>query len=131
MTVISMWVFALLAADPSLVIVEKAAGHVGFYDSEGNVLSEVNVGRHPHEMVFSADGRFLFTTDNGVLVMTEKTDGENTVSIVDVTKREKAGTVDLGVHRRPHGIDFDPASGHVLVTTELPSALLIVDPKQR
>jgi len=131
-----LWVFTILcgvacAAEPSLAIIEKAAGHIGFYDSAGKALSEVSVGRHPHEMVFSADGRFLFTTDNGVLLMTEKTEGENTVSIVDVAKREKAGTVDLGVHRRPHGIDFDPATGHVLVTTEFPSALLIIDPKKR
>src|SRR5437867_74297 len=106
--IVSTWVFALLAADPSLVIVEKAAGHVGFNDSDGNVVSQVNVGRHPHEMVFSSDGRYLFTTDNGVLIMTEKTEGENTVSVIDAVKREKVGTVDLGVHRRPHGIDFDP-----------------------
>src|SRR5260370_31240639 len=117
----ALWMFPLLcgvasAAQPSLAIIEKAAGHVGFYDSAGKPVSEVNVGKHPHEMVFSSDGRFLFTTDNGVLIMTEKSEGENTVSIVDVSKREKIGTVDLGIHRRPHGIDFDPASGHVLLT---------------
>lgn len=119
------------AGAPSLVIIEKAAGHVGFYDSDGKPVAEVGVGRHPHEMVFSADGKLLFTTDNGVLLMTEKTEGENTVSIVDVAKRERVGVVDLGEHRRPHGIDFDASTGHVLVTTELPSALLILDPAQR
>jgi DNA-binding beta-propeller fold protein YncE len=133
----AMWILpwavsmAQSANAPSLVIVEKAAGHVGFYDATGKPVTEVGVGRHPHEMVFSADGRFLFTTDNGVLLMTEKSDGENTVSIVDVLKREKIGVVDLGEHRRPHGIDFDSATGHVLVTTELPSALLIIDPAKR
>jgi YVTN family beta-propeller protein len=121
----------IAASAPSLVIVEKASGKVGFYDSAGKVIAEVPVGRHPHEMTFSADGRFLFTTDNGVMVMTSKDTGENTVSIVDVAKRTKAGVVDLGAHRRPHGIDFDPATGHVLVTTELPSALLVIDPSSR
>jgi YVTN family beta-propeller protein len=119
------------ASAPSLVIIEKAAGHVGFYDAGGNVVKEVSVGQHPHEMVFSSDGRYLFTTDNGVLLMTEKTEGENTVSIVDVAKREKVGVIDLGEHRRPHGIDFDAATGHVLVTTERPSALLVIDPAKR
>src|SRR5262249_26227628 len=57
--------------------------------------------------------------------------GQNTVAIVDVQREVKAGVIDLGPHRRPHGIDFDPASGHVLVTTELPSALLILDPHER
>jgi len=94
---------------------------VGFYDAEGTPVKEVSVGRHPHEMVFSSDGRYLFYYDNGVLLMTEKTTGRNTISIVDVAKQEKAGVVDLGPHRRPHGIDFDAATGHVLVTTELPA----------
>ncbi len=122
---------ARAASAPSLVIVEKASGHVGFYDTSGKRLGEAAVGHHPHEMTYSADGRFLFTTDNGVMVMTSKDSGENTVSIVDVAKRTKAGVIDLGEHRRPHGIDFDPATGHVLVTTELPSAMLILDPASR
>jgi YVTN family beta-propeller protein len=132
-----IWVFlftclvAKSATAPSLVIIEKAAGHVGFYDAAGTPVKEVSVGRHPHEMVFSSDGHYLFTTDNGVLLMTEKTEGENTVSIVDVAKQEKVGVVDLGAHRRPHGIDFDAATGHVLVTTERPSALLVIDPAKR
>lgn len=119
------------ASAPTLAIIEKASGHVGFFDAAGAVIDEVSVGRHPHEMTFSADGRYLFTTDNGVMIMTEKTQGENTVSIVDVAARKKAGAIDLGEHRRPHGIAFDPSTGHVLVTTELPSALLILDPAKR
>jgi YVTN family beta-propeller protein len=116
---------------PALVIIEKASGHVGFFDAAGMLIKEVAIGVHPHEMVFSANGRFLFATDNGVMVMTEKAQGQNTVAIVDVARQIKAGEIDLGAHRRPHGIDFDPATGHLLVTTELPSALLIVDPQKR
>jgi YVTN family beta-propeller protein len=119
------------ASAPSLAIVEKASGHVGFYDLSGNLLKETAVGAHPHEMTFSSDGRYLFTTDNGVMVMTEKTQGEHTVSIVDLKQQTKVGVVDLGKYHRPHGIDFDPSAGHVLVTTELPSALLVVDPQKR
>ncbi|MDE3198833.1 MAG: YncE family protein [Acidobacteriota bacterium] len=122
---------ALCAADPALAIVEKASGHVVFFDLQGRELKEVAVGAHPHEMAFSPDGKYLFTSDNGVMVMTEKAQGENTVSIVDIPRETKAGVIDLGPHRRPHGIDFDPSTGHVLVTTELPSALLILDPVKR
>jgi DNA-binding beta-propeller fold protein YncE len=119
------------ASAPSLAIVEKASGHVGFYDLSGYLLKETAVGAHPHEMTFSSDGRYLFTTDNGVMIMTEKTEGEHTISIVDIKQETKAGVVDLGKYHRPHGIDFDASTGHVLVTTELPSALLIVDPQKR
>jgi YVTN family beta-propeller protein len=128
---ISLAAFAQPASAPSLVAIEKGAGKVGFFDSAGKLLKEVEVGGHPHEMVFSSDGRYLFTTDNGVMVMTEKTDGGNTVSIVDVKRQEKIGAISLGSHRRPHGIDFDSATGHVLVTTEFPSALLVLDPAKR
>lgn len=122
---------AQAASAPALAIVEKASGRVGFYDAAGNLLKEAAVGAHPHEMTFSPDGRYLFTTDNGVMVMTEKTEGEHTISIVDIKQEAKVGVVDLGKYHRPHGIDFDSSTGHVLVTTEFPSALLIIDPQKR
>jgi DNA-binding beta-propeller fold protein YncE len=122
---------AQAAQSPSLAIVEKAAGKVGFYDSTGTLVTEATVGGHPHEMAFSSDGRYLFTSDNGVMIMTEKTEGGNSVSIVDLKTHARTASIDLGNHRRPHGIDFDPATGHVLVTTEFPSALLILDPAKR
>jgi YVTN family beta-propeller protein len=119
------------ASRAAFVIVEKGSSHVGFFDANGALVKEVETGQHPHEMVFSADGRYLFTSDNGVMDMREKGQGWNTVSIIDVQQERRVGQIDLGAHRRPHGIDFDPATGHVLVTTELPSALLVLDPKER
>jgi YVTN family beta-propeller protein len=119
------------ASVPALVIVEKASGRVGFFDADGALIKEVPVGVHPHEASFSSDGRYLYVTDNGVMVMTEKAPGQNRIPIVDVRAETKAGSIDLGEHRRPHGIDFDPSTGHVLVTTELPSALLILDTAKR
>jgi YVTN family beta-propeller protein len=116
---------------PSYAAVEKVSGHVGFYDADGKILKEVALGGHPHEMTFSADGRYLYTTDNGVLWMTETGQGGNTVSIVDTRTQSLAGTISLGNYRRPHGIDFDPKTGNLLVTTELPSMLLVVDPRTR
>ena len=85
------------AADvkPAYVAVEKASGHVGFFDSGGKILKEVNIGGHPHEMTFSPDGRYLYTTDNGVLWMTETGQGGNTVSIIDSRTGSLVGTVDL------------------------------------
>jgi YVTN family beta-propeller protein len=123
---------ALQAAGPAaFVIVEKGSSHVGFFDANGALVKEVETGQHPHEMVFSSDGKYLFTSDNGVMDMREKGQGWNTVSIIDVKAERRVGQIDLGEHRRPHGIDFDRATGHVLVTTELPSALLVLDPRER
>ena len=116
---------------PGYVAIEKASGNVGFFDAGGKVLKEVKIGGHPHEMVFSPDGRYVYATDNGVLWMTETGQGGNTVSIVDTRTQSLAGTIDLGKYRRPHGIDVDPKTGNLLVTTELPSMLLMVDPRAR
>jgi YVTN family beta-propeller protein len=124
---------AAFAADvkPGYVAVEKASGYVGFFDADGKILKEVKIGGHPHEMTFSPDGRCLYTTDNGVLWMTETGQGGNTVSIIDTRTESLVGTIDLGKYRRPHGIDVDPKTGNLLVTTELPSMLLMIDPRTR
>ena len=129
-----LWLAAYASAadvKPAYVAVEKASGHVGFFDAQGKVLKEVAIGGHPHEMSFSPDGRYLYTTDNGVLWMTEGGQGGNTVSIVDTRAETLVGTIDLGKYRRPHGIDTDPKTGNLLVTTELPSMLLMIDPRAR
>jgi len=122
----------LFAAEkPAYVTAEKVSGHIGFYTADGKVIKEVSVGGHPHELAFSPDGRYVYCTDNGVLWMTEKTDGGNTVSIIDIAQQKLVGTIDLGKHRRPHGIAAEPKTGNLLITTELPAMLLVADPRTR
>jgi len=123
-------VFAL-AQQPDLAIVQKISGTVGFYTNGGRLISEVKVGKHPHEAVLSPDGKYLYVTNNGILWMTDPGDGGNTISIVDVKSRQVAASIDLGKYHRPHGIDLDPKTGRLVVTIENPSGLLLVDPSQR
>jgi YVTN family beta-propeller protein len=117
------------AQQAPLLILHKGASSLGFYTLEGTHLATVPVGRHPHEMVRSADGRFLYTTDNGTMMIEQAGAGGNTVSIVDLTARKKVGEISLGDYRRPHGIDLDPQSGLLYVSCELPDQLLAIDPK--
>jgi YVTN family beta-propeller protein len=127
-------VFALapvLAAEQGLLIVHKAGHAVGYYRLDGTHLESVPVGKHPHELAFSPDGRYAYVTDNGVMRVEHAGKGGNTVSIVDVKKRRKAGQIRLGGFWRPHGIAVDPVTGMVLVTTELPDQLLLIDPVKR
>jgi DNA-binding beta-propeller fold protein YncE len=119
------------AQQSRFVVVQKLSGTVGFYDSAGKHLGDAKVGQHPHEMALSPDGKTLYVSDNGVVWMTENADGENTISVVDVASRKRTAVIDLGTYRRPHGITVDPKTGHILVTTEKPNALLIVDPGTR
>ncbi len=115
----------------SLLILHKGASSLGFYTHEGAHLTSVPVGLHPHEMVRSLDGRYVYTTDNGTMRIEQAGEGGNTVSIVDLEARSRLGEISLGHYRRPHGIDLDPKTGLLYVSTELPDRLLVVDPNSR
>ena len=114
-----------------LAVVEKIAGRVSFYTADGRRISEVPVGQYPHEIIQSPDRRTLYVTDNGVLWMTNPGEGGNTISILDVAARQRAGVIDLGNYRRPHGIDIHPKTGRMVVTIENPDGLLLIDPAAR
>uniref|UniRef100_Q02B96 40-residue YVTN family beta-propeller repeat protein n=1 Tax=Solibacter usitatus (strain Ellin6076) TaxID=234267 RepID=Q02B96_SOLUE len=115
---------------PYLAVIEKAAGAVGFFAEDGRLLREVKIGSFPHEAVLSGDGR-LYVSDNGVLWMTEDKMGTNTISVVDVRSIKKIDQIDLGKFHRPHGIAIVPGSNRLLVTTERPAGLILVDPAER
>ena len=115
---------------PYLAIIEKVAGAVGFYTQDGKLLGQVKVGSFPHEAALSADGR-LYVSDNGVLWMTEDKQGTNTISVVDVRAMKKVDQIDLGRFHRPHGIAFIPGTNRLLITTERPAGLVMVDTGQK
>jgi len=116
---------------PAIAVVEKISGFVGFYLENGTRLGEVKVGNFPHEAILSPDGRWLYVSDNGVLWMTDDGEGSNTISVVDVRAMKKAGAIDLGRFRRPHGLAWDATKKLLLVTTERPDGLLMVDAAAR
>lgn len=132
-SLVAVSIFSGMAAgqQASLLILHKGASSLGFYTHEGAHLASVPVGLHPHEMVRSPDGRYLYTTDNGTMRIEQAGAGGNTVSIVDLEARHKIGEISLEHYRRPHGIDLDPKTGLLYVSTELPDQLLVVDPKAR
>ena len=116
------------AGTPAMAVVEKKTGKVAFYSAAGVRLSEVKVGSFPHEMAWSPDRRLLYVTDNGLLWMTDKGEGSNTISIIDAAARQKVGVIDLGIYHRPHGIAVLPKTGQLIVTIENPNGLLLIDP---
>jgi len=122
--------FTLLGQDSTLLILHKAGSSLGFYSRQGELLADVPVGRHPHEMTLAADRRTVYITDNGTMSIEEAGEGGNTVTVVDLAARAKTGEVSLGRFRRPHGIALDRRTGLVFVSTELPDQLLILDPRQ-
>jgi YVTN family beta-propeller protein len=121
----------LLFADPVYLVILKGASALGFLTPDGKMIASVPVGQHPHEMVFSPDRKLVYITDNGMMRMEHPGAGGNTVSIVDVAARRKVGVISLGKFRRPHGIDIDSTGKRLVVATEGPSRLLLIDTDRR
>jgi YVTN family beta-propeller protein len=117
-----------LGAEQTLLLVsQKGASSVAFYTPEGKLLASVPVGTHPHELALSPDGRYAYTTDNGTMQIEHAGEGGNTVSVIDLHQRKRTAVISLGKYYRPHGIDINPVTGHLLVSTENPDQLLVVD----
>jgi YVTN family beta-propeller protein len=127
----SVCIFQAAGRSPVYLILQKGASSLAYYSSDGNLESTVPTGQHPHEMILSADGRFLYTTDNGTMRVEHPGSGGNSISVIDVPARRKYADISLGEYHRPHGIDLDPATGRLAVTTELPDQLLLIDPVNR
>ncbi len=117
-------------AEPENIVFvsQKAGNSVAFYTLAGELLKEIPVNPHPHEVVLSEDGSRLYVTDNGTMAIEIDGMGGNKISIIDMQAREKIGEVDLGQWHRPHGIDLC-RDGTLLVTSENPDRLLLINPE--
>jgi YVTN family beta-propeller protein len=124
-------IFPLCAAQDVLLVLLKGASALGYYTLEGKMLGKVDVGRHPHEMVISPDGKFAYITDNGTMRIEQAGKGGNTVSIVDIAARKRVDTISTGKYHRPHGISYDPVRNYLAVTAENPDRLILMDAKRR
>ena len=116
--------------DQILFASQKAAKSVAWYSLGGELIKEVPISHHPHEIVPSTDGKTMFVTDNGVMRIENAGQGGNKISIIDLQSRERIGEIDLGKWHRPHGIDLCP-DGTLLVTSENPDQLLVIDVEKR
>jgi len=113
------------------VIVHKWDNSAGFYNpNTGEQLAKVEVGVKPHEMALSSDGRLAYITNYGVNSYTQQEEGGNSITILDLVKREKLGEIELGKFHRPHGIELG-RSGRLYVTCDFPPTLLVIDPAKR
>jgi len=106
----------------TLIVVNKGAASASIVDvSTGQILKTLPTGEGPHEVVISSDGRTAVVTDYGAR------SGGNTLTVIDISGLAVARTIDLGEHRRPHGIDFMPGDEVVAVTTEQSRHVVLVN----
>src|SRR5215468_2758509 len=131
-TIIWLMLFSTFAyAQEVAVIVHKWDNSVGFYDSNtGKRLAKVEIGVKPHEMALSAGRRLAYITNYGVNTYTQQEEGGNSISILDLVRRDRVGEIELGKFHRPHGIERG-RSGRLYVTCDFPPSLLMIDPAKR
>lgn len=105
-----------------LVAGNKPANTVTLVDlASGRTLATLPTGLGPHEAAASSDGRWAVVTDYGTGPQPGRT-----LTLVDVSARSVAATIDLGEHRRPHGVQFLPGDTLLAVTVEANQAVLLV-----
>lgn len=114
---------ATQAQSGTLVITNKSDATASIIDvASGETRATVATGAGPHEVAMSADGRLAVVTDYGAQ------QPGNTLTVIDVPAGRVARTIDLGQHRRPHGIAFLPGDSLVAVTSEASRHVVIVNP---
>ena len=118
---------------------DKSAGHSLVADKGSQTLSIVDAatgsqvgtvaenGNTGHEVAATPDGTRAFVPIYGSGGVGSKgTDGQ-LIRVVDLAKREVAGTIDFGRGIRPHCPVFGP-DGLLYVTTELENSVTVIDP---
>jgi DNA-binding beta-propeller fold protein YncE len=85
-------------------------------------VARVAVGRAPHELAVSPDGRTALVGEYG-----PEDEHGRTVAILDVATATVAGRIDVGPDSRPHSIAFLPGGGRAAVTLQDSDTLAIID----
>lgn len=115
---------ALPVAAGTLLVGNKAEATLSLVDvgpdGTGEVVATVPTGPGPHEVVVSPDGKTAVVSDYG------QQEAGNTLTVVDVPRAKVVRTLDLGEHRRPHGMAFLDGR-RLAVTTEGSGSLTLVD----
>lgn len=105
----------------TLVVTNKQVSTATIIDvGSGRILATLPTGQGPHEVVLSSDGGTAVVTDYS---------GEpgRTLTVIDVAAMRVVRTIDLGEHRRPHGIVYLPGDSLVAVTSEASGHVVVVN----
>lgn len=107
---------------PLLIVANKQEASASVIDlASGRTLATLPTREGPHEAAVSHDGRWAVVTDYGA-----QTPGRS-LTVIDLDALAVARTIDLGEHRRPHGVLFLPGDTLLAVTAEANQAVLLVD----
>jgi YVTN family beta-propeller protein len=109
------------AADGTLIVLNKSEASASLIDlGSGAVVVTLPTGVGPHEAAVSPDEQLCVVANYGAQ------EPGNSLTVIDLAQRQVLRTIDLGEHRRPHGIVFTDRR-EVAVTTEHSAHLVLVD----
>ncbi len=118
---------ASLTAD--LVVLHKVRvgadqpGDLAFLNLEsGKVVARVPVGREPHEVAVSSDGKYALAANTGA-----NSNPGNTLSLIDLVARKELRRINLGALLSPHGVWYQ--GGRFYFTAEGSRAIGAYDPE--
>lgn len=99
-------------------------GNLAFLNLETReVVFRIPVGREPHEVAISFDGKYALAANTGA-----NSNPGNTLSLIDVAARKELKRVDLGPLWSPHGVYY--ANGLFYFTAEGSRAIGAYDPER-
>jgi YVTN family beta-propeller protein len=119
---VAAWIgLGATAGAATLVVLNKAEATASLIDLDsGRVVATVPTGQGPHEVAVSPDGRLALASNYG------SREPGSTLTLIDVPAAKVVRTIDLGTHKRPHGVRWLD-DRKALVTAEASKALLVVD----
>jgi DNA-binding beta-propeller fold protein YncE len=107
----------------ALLILAKQDGILLIVDPASlQVIARVPVGKDPHEVIASSDGRTAYASNYG-------SGAYNTLAVVDLVAQKALPSVDLGALRGPHGLTF--VGGKAWFTAEGAKAIGSYDPASK
>src|SRR5688572_14135764 len=105
----------------TLLVASKKNAELRLIDpASKQLLATLPTGVGPHEIAVAPGGKIAVVANYG------QKDPGNSLTVVSLADRKVSSTIDLGEHRRPHGLSFLP-DGKLVVTTEASESVLVVD----
>ena len=102
---------------PALLVLNKGDNALAIVNpANGKVVGTVPVGRNPHELAVSDDGKFAFSSNMQ----------GNSLSVIDLVAQKEIHRVDLPDLRAPHGLYF--GGGKLYFTAEGDHTIARYDP---
>jgi YVTN family beta-propeller protein len=116
-------VYAENTPSNALLVLAKQDGMLLIVDpSSLQVIARIAVGKDPHEVIASSDGKTAYVSNYGF-------GAYNTLAVVDLVVQKALPPVDLGPLRGPHGLTF--VGGKTWFTAEGAKAIGRYDPAKK